>query len=66
MSVKFPEIEVQLTGNDGNSFAIMGTVQKALKKAKVSQEDIDQYMRDSMNGDYNNLLQVAMKTVTVL
>ena len=64
METKYPEIEVQLTGNDGNAFAVMGAVQRALKRAKVSKEEIDEYMRESMSGDYDNLLATAMRWVT--
>lgn len=64
--VKYPEIEVQLTGNDGNAFAIMGSVKKALKRAKVSSDEIAEYVKESTSGDYDNLLRVAMSWVTVL
>ncbi len=64
--VKYPEIEVQLTGNDGNAFAVMGAVKKALKRAKVSADEITEYTKQSMSGDYDNLLRVAMSWVTVL
>jgi hypothetical protein len=64
--VKYPEIEVQLTGNDGNAFAIMASVRKALRRAKVSADEIDEYVKQSMSGDYDNLLRVAMSWVTVL
>lgn len=65
MSVKYPEIEVQLSGNDGNAFAIMGAVQKALRRAEVPQHEIEQYLNQSMSGDYDNLLRVAMNWVNV-
>jgi len=64
--VKYPEIEVQLTGNDGNAYAIMGAVRRALKRAKVSADEIAEYTKQSMSGDYDNLLRVAMSWVTVL
>jgi len=64
--IKYPEIEVQLTGNDGNAYAIMGTVRRALKRARVSADEIDEYVKQSMSGDYDNLLRVAMSWVTVL
>ena len=63
---KYPEIEVQLTGNDGNAFAVMGEVKRALKRAKVSADEISEYTKQSMSGDYDNLLRVAMSWVTVL
>jgi len=62
--VKYPEIEVQLVGEDGNAFAIMGRVTKAMKRAGISKEEIDNYRKDAMSGDYNNLLAVTMDWVT--
>lgn len=35
MTPKYTDIEVQLTGQDGNAFAIIGRVSKALKNAKT-------------------------------
>lgn len=58
-------VKVQLTGNDGNAFAIMGSVKSALKKAGATQEQIDEYMEASMSGDYDNLLRVACEWVNV-
>lgn len=59
------DVPVQLTGNDGNAFAIMGAVQKALRNAGATKEELSQYMEESMSGDYNNLLRVAMEWVEV-
>jgi hypothetical protein len=58
-------VSVQLSGNDGNAFAVMGAVKSALKKAGASKEELDQYLADSMSGDYDNLLRVAMDWVVV-
>ena len=63
--VKYPEIEVELTGQDGNAFAIMGAVSKGLRKGGVSKEEIDQCMNEMMSGDYNHLLRTAMAWVSV-
>jgi hypothetical protein len=65
MSVKYPEIKVQLVGNDGNAFAIMGAVSKALGRAGVSREEINAYTTESMSGDYDNLLATACRWVSV-
>lgn len=65
METKYPEVEVQLSGEDGNAFAIMGRVAGALKKAGVPKEEVAEYMKDSMSGDYNHLLQTAMRWVSV-
>lgn len=62
---KYPDIKVRLAGEDGNAFAIMGAVRKALRRAGVSVEEIDEYTKASTSGDYDNLLRVAMSWVTV-
>ena len=59
------DITVELIGHDGNAFAIMGRVRSALKKAGATEEELTQYSNESMSGDYDNLLQVAMQWVEV-
>jgi len=56
---------VKLTGEDGNAFAIMGTVSRALRKAGLPKEHVDKYMEESTSGDYNNLLIVAHKYANI-
>lgn len=65
MEPKYPDIEVQLSGNDGNAFAIMGNVSKSMRRAGVPKKDIDEYIKESTSGDYDHLLQTAMKWVNV-
>ena len=64
MTVKFPEINVKLVGEDGNAFSILGRVKKAMRRAKVDKDQIDAYLKDAMSGDYNHLLHVTMETVS--
>jgi len=56
---------VKLTGNDGNAFAIMGRIQRALKKNGADREYIDQYLSKAMSGNYDHLLAVSMEYVIV-
>ena len=65
MEIRHPEIEVQLTGGDGNAFVVMGTVTKALKRAGVPKEEIDEFRTEAMAGDYDHLLQTCMCWVKV-
>jgi hypothetical protein len=58
-------VEVQLIGNDGNAFAVMAQVSKALRNAGATPEELSQYQQESMSGDYDNLLRVAMEWVEV-
>jgi hypothetical protein len=61
----YPDIEVQLTGESGNAGAIMGAVSRAMRRAGVPPEVIEEYRRESMSGDYDHLLVTAMKYVEV-
>ena len=58
-------IEVQLSGRDGNAFNVMANVTGAMKKAKVPKEEIDSFIEEATSGDYDHLLQTCMKWVTV-
>lgn len=62
---KYSNIEVDLIGQDGNAFAILARVKKALKANGVSKKDIDTFMEEAMSGDYNHLLTTVMKTVSI-
>lgn len=54
--------KVQIVGEDGNAFAIIGRVTKAWKR--LGRSDIAQEFQErATNGDYNNLLAVAMEYV---
>ena len=61
---KYP-IEVQLSAVDGNAFMLLGTVQKALRKAGVSADERAVFMRDATAGDYDHLVQTCMRWVEV-
>lgn len=63
--VKYPDIEVELIGHDGNAFAIMGAVTSALRKAGISSDEISKYREEAMSGDYEHLLWVTADWVSV-
>ena len=58
-------IEVQLSGHDGNAYAVMASIRSALKRAGANEAEISLYTQESMSGDYDNLLRVANEWVTV-
>lgn len=62
---KYPKIVVKLVGGDGNAFAILGKVSKALRAAGVPQAERDEFMAEATSGDYDHLLQICMKWVEV-
>lgn len=58
---------VQLVGQDGNAFAIMGRVKEAWRSHRdvenyraIAQEYQDRCVEIMKNGDYNNVLATAM------
>ena len=61
---KFPDIEVQLSGEDGNAFAILGRVRRAMRCAGLPNTEIDAFSHEATSGDYDHLLRTAMATVT--
>jgi hypothetical protein len=63
--VKYPKVKVRLSGHDSSALAIVGTVMAAMKKAGVPKEEIVAFRLEAMSGDYDHLLQTAMKTVDV-
>jgi hypothetical protein len=65
MRPKYPAIQVKLIGKDGNAFAIMGAVTKAMKSHKVPNDEITAFRNEAMSGDYNNLLRTTMNWVSV-
>ena len=60
---RYPDIYVQLTGEDGNAFAILGRTSAALRAAGVAQEEIDAYFAEATSGDYDHLLHTTMAWV---
>jgi len=53
--MKHPEIEVQLIGTDGNAFALLGKISKALRGAEVPNAEIDEFLGEAMSVDYDHL-----------
>ncbi len=56
MTPRYPDVVVQLSGEDGNAFAILGRCQRAAKQAKLDPDLIAQFREDAMQGDYGHLL----------
>jgi hypothetical protein len=64
--VRHPEVTVQLTGTDGNAFAVLGRVRRALLETGVSDEEVKEFTDGATSGDYDDLLQTIMLWVNVL
>lgn len=62
---RYPKIKVQLAGKDGNAFAIIGRVQRALRKGNVPETEVRQFLDEATSGDYNNVLETCTRWVDV-
>lgn len=63
MEPKYPNITVKLAGEDGNAFAILGRVAKAMQRAGIPTEEISAFRKEATSGDYDHLLQTCMRWV---
>ena len=61
MTPKHPNITVELVGQDGNAFAILGRCQQAARDAGLEKAEIDTFIAEATSGDYDHLLQTAMR-----
>ncbi len=53
--------KVSLSGQDGNAFSILDVCRKAARKAGWTAAVWEDVRDEMMGGDYDHLLQVAMK-----
>jgi hypothetical protein len=54
---------VQLIGEDGTAYGIMGRVRRALAHAGADNEYTNKYIQESMLGTYEQLIPTALKYV---
>ena len=52
------EIVIDLSGPDGNAYALMGYANRFAKDLDFSKEEIDELMKKMQSGDYENLVKV--------
>lgn len=65
MGPKYPEVRVELVGEDGNAFSILGRCRKAMKAAGFTKDEVDAFTAEAMAGDYNHLLMTIIEWFTV-
>lgn len=53
---KYPNITVQLVGQDSNAFNILGICRRAMKQAALPQSEIEAFTQEATSSDYNHLL----------
>ena len=60
-----PKLKLKLSGSDGNAFMILGKAIGTARKAGLSQEEIEKFRVEAMEGNYDHLLQTCMDYVEV-
>lgn len=63
---KYPNVKVELIGTDGNAFAVLGKVQRALRQAGVDPDEVKLFLKEATAGDYDHVLQTVMAWVEVV
>lgn len=63
-NIPFTDAVVQLTGEDGNAFAILGRVKRAIMRSNHP-ELAEAFIKEATASDYDHLLCTCMLYVTV-
>lgn len=58
------DIKCKLINTDGNAFALISRVREALRRGGRS-DLIEQFTREAMNGNYDNVIATCLKFVDV-
>jgi hypothetical protein len=63
MEPKFPDVHVDLEGEDGNAFSILGRTRRALLRGGATADELTEFQEEAMGGDYDHLLRTVMEWV---
>jgi hypothetical protein len=61
---KYPEINIQLVGQDGNAYSILGRCTDALKRNGL-RDQVEAFRKEATSGDYDNVLRTVMAWFSV-
>jgi hypothetical protein len=60
---KYPNVKIKLVGLPADKLVIVEGTTLALRKANVSEPEIDLYQEEALAGDFDNCLAVTLATV---
>lgn len=52
---------LKLTGSDGNAYSVLAACKRKARKFGCTNEALDELQEEMLSGDYNHVLQTAMK-----
>ena len=64
-SVRYPNVKINLIGEDGNGMAIVARVNSALRRSGIERSEIEEFASVALSGDYDNLLRTVQEWVAV-
>lgn len=62
---RYPHLKLQLSGQEGNAFSLLGRTSAVLRRGKVPSEEIAEFQEMATSGDYDHLIVTIMRWVTV-
>lgn len=63
MAAKYPDTTLEITGQDGNAFVLIGRTRQALRKAGASADEIQEFTDEASSGDYFTVIDAITKWV---
>jgi len=61
----FPHVTVKLSGEDGNAYAILVRVKRAMRRAGIPDSRIAAFVNEATESDYDHLLATCEAYVNV-
>jgi len=59
------DIEVELSGQNGNVFNLIAICKRAMSRNKVPKEEVDKFVEEATSGDYDHALGVMQEWLIV-
>jgi len=61
LTVKYPDINIPMVGEDGNAFSILGRVKRIMRRADLPDSEWDAFYAEATSGNYDHLLMTVMR-----
>lgn len=60
---RYPHVEVDLVGQDGNAFGLISTTRRALERAGVAADEVKAFTEEAKSGTYDDVLTTISRWV---